>query len=183
MRRLAFVGGDDVYRRVERVGQRLRRRWRRVEDDRRACGAASLRGGQHRLQRDLELQQEHARLLKRRRGGRHIGHGEAVVGARGHSDDVLPAGADDDQRDAGRGLLIPHDEARIQPLALEIGERSLAEHIAAHARHEGHAPPHARGGHRLVGALAPRRDHQIAPQHSLAGQGQARRLHDHIGVR
>jgi hypothetical protein len=84
----------------------------------------------------------------------HIGRRHQAVGAGDHDDVVLRVLVDGDHRHAGGDAGRDEDIVRTDALAGQVAAHVAAEDVVADAPHHLHSAAHARGHHRLVGALA-----------------------------
>ena len=144
-------------------GQRLRGRG--VEDRRRAGERGTRQRRGDGVERDLELRDGDVAALE----GHALGVGglEARVRAGYDDDRILGIRVDDDQRDAGRTARDDSDgrgvDVHLVEEADQIGGESVVADVAEH-----HGRRAARGGHRLVRALAARKEAQVGAEHGLA---------------
>ncbi len=149
---LPAVGRKQVAAPQQLVGDRRRRGG--IEDHPHAVPLGHLGRTHHRRQRNFELQ--HDEIRRRDLGLRPVDvlRRQTLVGARGHDDRILGRPIDADQRHARRHGCVARHMAHVQPLGAVARERTLAEQIVPHARHEGHfaAQPRSRDG--LIGPLA-----------------------------
>ena len=180
--RLRLVGAHDVAQCEERVGQRLRRRRRRVEDRQGARLAPALQRAHRRGQRHLELREHDFGARDGRVRFVDVRRRELAVGA-GDDDDLVLAGAvDDDVRDAGRGGLRLTDVRCVDAEGREVAQRRRAERVRADLGDHGHAAPQKRRGDGLVRALAAEELLEARAQQSLAGPREARRAGHEVDV-
>lgn len=154
---------------------------RRIEDGVHAATMRVLDGGGGRIEVAFALRQEDAAhagvaafkervdgsaCLCRRKGG---------VGSSRQHDAIVPVASKDDG-DSGRGVLTALDACAADAVALEPGDKGIAEDVGTDSAHHMHHGAHARRRDRLVGAFAAGSRDEV-----MAMEGLARAWHAFTG--
>ena len=107
---------------------------------------------------------------------------QGVVGAGGDGDQVLAAGVDEDQGDAGGVVRVAQHAVDVHALAAEVLDRLVAENVAADLGDQRDAGAEPGGGHGLVRPLAPARHDESPADDRFPRGGQPLALDDHVDV-
>ena len=177
--RLGLVRRQDGTEREQLVGQRARRGG--VKHDLQIGGPRSARGRQHRRVRHLEPDQHHAAGLRARSAASTAAGVSSLLAPEATAIWFSPASSTAISA-TPVGAVTRATAETSTPSRLQVGDRLVAEVVAADRADHPHRRALPRRRHRLVRALAAAVALEGAAGHRLARAGQRRRPHDEVEV-
>ena len=166
--------GDEETRVADGAHVEVAPRGRRVEHGLNAVPPAEAKRRIGGFKLDLELEQDEIAKLELLARGFDVGCAQVAVRSCDDEDRIVARLlVDQDRRGAGRLVRDAPDMARVDPVALEILERALAEAIVAEIGDHHHFGAKLGCGDRLIGALAAETRLEVPGEDRLAPDGHA----------